>query len=118
MNLNAWKLVGVICSGIWLLVSGSVTALISLIGLACLFEPKPRNPNPEYWSFKVFGYVLLKDIRPWMAPGYILFGAGPVIGFAILMSKLGHPLGSVQLIGLGICAIIPFVWFLLAAYWP
>jgi hypothetical protein len=35
-----------------------------------------------------------------------------------LMKKLGHPLGRAQLIGLGICAIIPFVWFLLLVYWP
>jgi len=110
MNLNAWKLVGVICSGIWLLVSGWLTAFISVFSL----EAPPPNPNQKYRSFKVVVYMLLKDI----APGYILFGVGPVIGFAILMKKLGHPLGSTQLIGLGMCAIIPFVWFLLLVYWP
>lgn len=110
MNLNAWKLVGVICLGIWLLVSGWVTAFISVLILAA----PPQNPNLAYWSFNEFGYRLLKDI----APGYILFGVGPVVGFAILMKKIGHPLGSAQLIGLGICAIIPFAWFLLTVYWP
>jgi hypothetical protein len=39
-----------------------------------------------------------------------LLGVGPVIGFAILMNKQGHRLGWTQLIGLGICAIIPFIW--------
>src|SRR5215813_5557305 len=108
MNLNVWKLLGVICSGIWLLVSGWFAAFISVLSMAA-----PR-PNMEYWSFKAFGYMVLKDI----APGYILFGVGPVIGFAILMNKLGHPLRSAQLIGLAICAIIPFVYFLLLVYWP
>jgi hypothetical protein len=118
MNLNAWKLLGVICSGIWLLISGWVTAVISIICLGLTFAPEPEKPKPGYWSFKMFGYVLLNDIRLWIAPGYLLFGVGPVIGFALLMNKLSHPLGSAQLIGLGICAVIPFVWVLLMVYWP
>jgi hypothetical protein len=113
MNLNAWKQFGVICSGLWLMVSGLVTALISLMALIAMFAPNP--PEPGYWSVKVFGYVL-KDIRLWIIPGYILFGLGPVIGFAVLMNKLGHPLGSAQLIVLGTCAAIPFVWFLLSLF--
>ena len=108
MNLNVWRLIGVICLGIWLLVLGWVAAIISIISLAA----HPPNSNLKYWSFNVFGYMLLKDI----APGYILLGVGPASGFALLMNKLGHPLGRTQLIGLGICAIIPFAWLLLLVY--
>jgi len=107
MNLRAWKLVGVICLGIWLFVSGSFAGFITLLSMAA------PPPNLEYWSFKAYVHMALKEI----APGYILFGVGPVIGFAILMKKLGHPLKSAQLIGLAICAIIPFLYFLLIVYW-
>jgi hypothetical protein len=90
MNLNDWKMFGVICSGLWLFVSGFFAATMALFA-----------PNP--------GYELLRNILPL----YIVFGLGPVIGFALKMIGQGHPLGSAQLIGLGICAAIPFLCFLL-----
>jgi len=94
MNLIAWKQFGVICSGIWLLVSGLVTAWKTIEALF----------TEDYLL-----YALLMKILP----VYILFGLGPVIGFAVLMNRLGQPLGSVVLMCLGICATIPFLWFLL-----
>jgi len=97
MNLNAWKQFGVIFSGLWLLVSGFVTGFIAFVAM---FGPDP-------------GSLLLNEILP----GYILFGLGPVLGFAILMYRQGNPLGIVELIGLGICAAIPFLWFLLIRFW-
>ena len=107
MSLRAWKLVGVICSGIWLFVSGCFAGLIILFSMAA------PPPNSEYWSFNTYVHMALKDI----APGYILFGVGPVIGLGIWMKKMGDPLGRAQLIGLAICAIIPFLYFLLIVYW-
>jgi len=94
MNLNAWKQFGVICSGIWLLLSGLVTAWKAIEALF----------TEDY----VFYALLVKIL-----PVYILFGLGPVIGFAVLMNRLGHPLGRVGLMCLEICAAIPFLWFLL-----
>jgi hypothetical protein len=88
-DVNVWKVLGIIYSGIWLLVSGWVAASFYAI-------------VPEGARFT--------DVRNIIAAGYILLGVGPVIGFAILMNKQGHRLGWTQLIGLGICAIIPFIW--------
>jgi hypothetical protein len=107
-NLNPWQQVGVICLGAWLLVSGWVTAFISFL----ILTSPPPNSVP-YYEVNFARISLLNDI----APGYILFGVGPVIGFALLMKILGHPLGRTQLIGLGICAIIPFVLVLLYPFW-
>jgi len=101
MNLNAGKMVAVIFLGLWLLGSGFFTAMMALFAQLA--------PDP--------GYVRLKETLAEIIPGYILFGLGPVIGFAVLANKLGHPLGNDQLIGLGICAVIPFLWFLLLRFW-
>ena len=97
MNLNAWKRFGVICSGLWLIVSGFFTAL------AVLFTQLAPDP----------GYVRLKNDLPEIISCYVLFGLAPVIGFAVLMKRQGHPLGIVEWIGLGICTALPFLYFLL-----
>ena len=88
-DVNVWKVLGIIYSGIWLLVSGWVAASFYAI-------------VPEDARFT--------EVRNIITAGYILLGVGPVIGFAILMNKQGHRLGWTQLMGLGICAIIPFIW--------
>jgi hypothetical protein len=104
MNKNAWKELGFICSLLWI---GAVESIASLYWLfAGLAGPSPAG----YWAIEVFGYVLVEDCRPWIGSGYILFGVGPVIGYALLMKKLGHPLDRSSLIGLGIWAAIPCVW--------
>ncbi len=88
-DVNVWKVLGIIYSGIWLLVSGLVAASFYAI-------------VPEGARFT--------EVRNIIAAGYILLGVGPVIGFAIWLKKQDHPLRWTQLIGLGICAIIPFIW--------
>src|SRR5262249_40602863 len=55
-------------------------------------------------------YGRFAELRDITAAGYTLLGVGPVIGFAIWLKKQDHPLRWTQLIGLGICAIIPFIW--------
>jgi len=88
-DVGVWKVLGLIYSGIWLLVSGWVAATLSAI--------IPRDSR-------------FTDLRITTHAGYILLGVAPVIGFAIAMNKQGHPLRWTQLIGLGICAITPFIW--------
>jgi uncharacterized membrane protein len=88
-DVTVWKVLGLIYCGIWLLVSGWVAASFYAI-------------VPEGDRFT--------EVRNTIAAGYILLGVGPVIGFAIWLKKQDHPLRWTQLIGLGICAIIPFIW--------
>jgi hypothetical protein len=108
MNKNAWKELGFICSLLWIL---AVESIASLYWLFAEIAKGNLGPSPAgYWAIEVFGYVLVEDCRPWIGPGYILFGVGPVIGYALLMKKLGHPLERSSLIGLGIWAAIPCVW--------
>jgi hypothetical protein len=110
MNKNAWKELGYICSLLWLLAAGAIAILFWL--LAELAKGN-LGPSPAgYWAIEMFGYVLVEDWRPWIGPGYIMFGVGPVIGYALLMKRLGHALNPSRLIGLGISAAIPFVWLI------
>ena len=88
-DVTVWKVLGLIYCGIWLLVSGWFAATI--------FATIPR-------------YDRFAELRDITAAGYTLLGVGPVIGFAIWLKKQDHPLRWTQLIGLGICAIIPFIW--------
>jgi hypothetical protein len=88
-DVTVWKALGLIYCGIWLLVSGWFAASFYAI-------------VPEGARFT--------EVRNIIAAGYILLGVGPVIGFAIWLKKQDHPLRWTQLIGLGICAIIPFIW--------
>jgi hypothetical protein len=110
MNKNAWKELGYICSLLWLLAAGAIAILFWL--LAELAKGN-LGPSPAgYWAIEMCGYVLVEDWRPWIGPGYIMFGVVPVIGYALLMKRLGHALNLSRLIGLGISAAIPFVWLI------
>jgi hypothetical protein len=111
MDKNALKKIGLTCSAVWLVAVGSIAVVCWVFAQ---LSKGNIGPSPEgYWAIEVFGYVLVEDSRPWIFPGYILFGVGPVISFVLLMKKLGHPIEGSRLIALGLWGSIPF-WLLLS----
>jgi hypothetical protein len=98
---EGWKVIGVICSIIWLLAVGSLANMF--FGLILLMsEMKPQTSS----STEVLLMLLVSPL------GYILVGIGPVWAMIRLMKKRHSPMTFAYLISLTICAAIPLVAFL------
>ena len=92
-----WKYIGIICSGLWLIVAGYIA---SLFYLAVMLAAGSQHPPVRDQTANVWGVIL----------AYLLLGIGPVVGFIFAMIQQRRPLGYIALISLAICAAYPFIW--------
>ena len=94
MKTDLWKILGVILSALWLLVTG----YFLLLGF--------------FFAEDAPGSQWLK-IRSQFVLTYVVFGLAPVLGFILLMNRRDEPLSYSALTVLASLAAIPIVLILL-----
>src|SRR5262245_49461518 len=85
---NVWKRIGIILSGLWLLVAGYFECFV-----ICFYSEVPRSVYLWTQSLSMLAYIV--------------FGLGPVLAFILLIKQRYEPIGDRALTVFALIAAIP-----------